>query len=223
MKLIEQLKYHEKDELTDWYVYEDTKQRAFLKEIVSFSKTNPEDLKRYCKSILPTEFSTLSLIYEALSRYSNNWSAFLFEEIKRVIKLAETQRIEASYMEVLTTIEMEDIYTKEEELYIEIMNFIVANLNLNREETFTIELLDVFDWYIIELDEVDQIAAVENWKNKLHTLANEGVPSVQNKAKKVLKEMNDESDLTLTNSTGESDLDPTKSISLFSKIKNFFK
>ncbi len=188
MDVIEKLKCHQKDELAEWIGSDDKVYRKFLKELVKYSKENPDKIKQYCINTIPTEFSSLSIVYEALSEYSVDFNQFLFEEIQRVVNLAKNKRIKPKYLEVLTDIETEDIYSKTEDIYIQIMEFLTSNLNVQNEKNFNIELLDIIDWYLIDLDEDDDIAESEIWISRIKELAKNGDASVKIKAREALKD-----------------------------------
>ena len=53
MTIIEQLKYHEKDQLSEWIDSDDKVSRRFSKDIVKFANEYPEVLKDYCVRIHP--------------------------------------------------------------------------------------------------------------------------------------------------------------------------
>jgi len=209
MNVIEKLKYHQENKLEEWIDSDDKESRKFSKELVKYSKDNLNEIKQYCINIIPSEFSSLSIIYEAFSEYSIDFNEFLFEEIQRVVNLAKNKRIKPAYLEVLTDIETEDIYSKTENIYIDIMEFLTSNLNLQNEPKFNVELLDVISWFLIELDENDEISESKIWINRITELGNNGDVSVKIKAREVLKD----SDIS-------SSLNP---ISFIEKIKGIFK
>jgi hypothetical protein len=209
MQVIEQLKYHENNQLEEWLDYSEKKEKAFYKELVKFAKTNELELRNYCINTTPTEFSSLSIVYVALSEFSASFNHLLLSEIKRVVTLAKEKRINAEYLDLLTDIETEDIYSKDEDTFIECLNFMTSNLDVNGEDDFNIELLEVIDWFIIEYDEDDAIEEVENWKQNILILANEGQPSVKIKAQEVLKNLNVNNGF--------------KSISFIERLKTFFR
>lgn len=209
MNVIDKLRYHQENELEEWINSDDKESRKFSKELVNYSKNNLDEIRQYCINTIPSEFSSLSIIYEAFSEYSVDFNEFLFEEIKRVVNLAKNKRIKAKYLEVLTDIETEDIYSKTENIYIDIMNFLTLNLSLQNDSKFNIELLDVISWFLIELDEDDEISESEIWINRIKDLANNADSNVKIKARDVLKE----SDFT-------GSLNP---LSFIEKIKGIFK
>lgn len=209
MNVIEKLKYHQENELDEWINSDEKESRKFSKELVKYSKANLNEIKQYCINTIPSEFSSLSIIYEAFSEFSIDFNEFLFEEIQRVVNLAKNKRIKPEYLEVLTDIETEDIYSKTENIYIDIMEFLTSNLNFQNEPKFNIELLDVISWFLIELDEDDEISEAETWINRIIELANNADVSVKIKAREVLKE----SDIS-------SSLPP---LSIIEKIKGIFK
>ncbi|MCF1192255.1 hypothetical protein LRR18_11720 [Mangrovimonas sp. AS39] len=209
MNIIENLKYHQDNELEDWINSDDKVTRKFLKELVKYSKVNFNEIEQYCINTIPTEYSSLSIVYEAFSEYSIDFNEFLFKEIQRVVNLAKNKRIKPEYLELLTDIETEDIYSKTEDIYIEIMEFLTSNLHLQNEPEFNIELLDVIDWFLIELDQDDEISESRIWINRITELANNGDLGVKIKAREVLK-----------NSDISNALPP---FSLIEKIKGIFK
>ena len=79
MGLIEQLRIHEKDQLSKWIASEEKISRRFNKDLVNFANDNPEAIKQYCINTLPNEFSSLSIVYEALSEFSVAHNKFLLE------------------------------------------------------------------------------------------------------------------------------------------------
>lgn len=209
MNIIDKLKYHEKDKLEEWIKSDEKVSRKFLKELVKYSKDNLDEIKQYCINTIPTEYSSLSIIYEGFSEYSIDFNGFLFEEIQRVVNLAKNKRIKAEYLEVLIDIETEDIYSKSEDIYINIMEFLTVNLKLENNKDFNIELLNIISWYLIELDEDDEILESKNWINRIKELANNGDIAVKIKAREVLKD----ADISTS-------LNP---LSVIEKIKGFFK
>jgi len=217
MTIIEQLKYHEKDQLSEWIDSDDKVSRRFSKYIVKFANEYPDVLNDYCVRIHPREFSSLSIVYEALSEYSAAHNQFLLEEIKRVISLAQSKTIKTKYIEVLEDIETEDIYSKDEAIYIEIINFITAALHVENEEVFNLQLLSLLDWFLIEYDEDDDISEVKNWIISIKNIAeNAKQLEVREEAKDALENLDENISYTDNDATLESQ-------SLLSKIKRFFK
>ena len=189
MTIIEQLQQFENDEMESWYDLSDKKSNRFLKDIVKLAKEDLPKLRAYCESVLPSEFSSLSIVYEALSEYSAQHNEFLYEEIQRVVNLAKNKQIKPAYLEVLTDIEPEDIYSKDEEVYVKMMNFMTENLHLTNDTKFNVELLDVIDWFLIELDEDDDILQAPQWIERIVNLVENGDAKVKIKARDVLKDV----------------------------------
>ena len=217
MDIIAELKIHDKDQLSKWIASEDKVSRRFLKDVVKFANENPDVLKQYCNSTLPKEFSSLSIVYEALSEFSVAHNQFLHDEIKRVISLAQANKIKAEYIEVLEDIETEDIYSKDETTFIEIINYITSELHIDNDEKLNLQLLSLLDWFLIEYDEDDDIADVTNWISSIKHLAeNAKQLEVREEAKDALENLDE--NLSYQDNTAT-----LESKSLLSKIMGFFK
>ena len=193
MDIIEELKKHDKDNLNIWINLDDKNTKKFSKDIVKFAGQSPEAFKQYCINTKPKEFSSLSIIYEALSEYSVAWNSFLLEEVIRVISLAKTERIKFEYIEVLEDIETEDIYSKDENIYREIIDFITSSLHVDNDKKFNLQILSLLDWFLIEYDEDDAISEVENWILSIKNIAENAMQSeVREEAKEVLENLSDD-------------------------------
>ena len=193
------------------------KYRRFSKDIVNFANEHPETLKHYCKDTIPEEFSSLCIVYEALSEFSVAYNQFLFEEIKRVISLAQADKIKPEYIEVLEDIETEDIYSKDETIYIDIINYITSTLHVDNDEKLNLQLLSLLDWFLIEYDEDDNIQNVTDWIHRMkHIAENAKQQKVRVEAKDVLENLDD--NLSYNDNTAT-----LESKSLLSKITGFFK
>jgi hypothetical protein len=209
MEVIESLKFHEKNEMDSWYDLSEKESRKFLKELVKYTNKNPTEIEQYCINTIPGEYSSLSIIYEALSEFSNRWNSILLNEIKRVVTLAKNNSIKSEVLDILTDIETEDIYSKDEEIYIEILNFLTTNLELNNNPKFNIELLEVIDWFLIDLDEDDDINESENWFKAIEVLAINGDSIVKSKAQEIIS----------SNEFGKT----LPTTSFMNKLKNLFR
>lgn len=192
MTIIEQLQHHENNQLEEWLDFDDKTSKRFSKDIVKFANSNPEEFKNYCINTIPSEYSSLSIIYEALSEYTTAWNAFLFEEVKRVVNLAKLKQIKYEYIEVLEEIETEDIYSKDEDIYIEVLNFLTSQLHLSNDEGLNLGLLSLISWFIIEYDEDDAISEIDAWVNSIKNLADNATQSnVKLEAREILDDLDD--------------------------------
>lgn len=186
INIIEDLKTHEKKLLDSWYNLDEHQSKKFLQKVVRFADENPNKIKQYCRNTLPLEFSSLSIIYEALSEYSNNWHEFLLDEIKRIIALAKAKRINYHYLSIIEEIDLETIYGQSPHIYSKIINHILSNLDLANVEKFNLQLLEALDWFFIELDVNDKIVE-QNWIDQIVVLANNGRIKEKLKAREILE------------------------------------
>ena len=209
INIIKQLEHHNNDELDEWVEYSSKKQKRFLKSLVVFANNHPEELKQYCRSVIPSYFSSLSIIYEALSEYSSDWDGFLFEEVKRVTRLVKENKADMDSLDVLTDIETEELYDRNKKIHAKMLDFLVSNLDLMNDSKFSKELLEVIDWLIEDIDDNDPILKSEKLFIPIAKMANEGQMKVKNRAREILKE------------TGNGNF--IQSSSFIEKLKRLFK
>lgn len=189
MNIIEKLKYHEDNQLDNWLDTDNKTTRKFRRDIASYAKNNFDEIKQYCLQIHPTDFSSLSIVYEALSEFSLDHNEFLYEEIQRITNLAINNKIDSENLNILTDIDMQGIYLKSLDIYIKIMNFLTESLSSNPDSNYKIELLSVIDYYLIEVHKDDDILEFNNWINPIKDLAANDELSVKSEATKILKDL----------------------------------
>jgi hypothetical protein len=193
MDIIQKLKYHESNHLLEWLESDEKTQKQFIKELLEFSKEHFDEIKDYCRNTKPSELSSLYIIYEAFSLYSFEYNEFLFEEIKRVVLLAKNKSISADCLSVLEDIEVEDIYLKQEPLYIEIMDFLTSQLHISNDEEFNYNLLDIIHWYLFAYDVEDQHPAAKVWMQRIEPLTADKTNFAAEIAKNILNDLNGKS------------------------------
>jgi len=172
--IIKILKKHEANELNKWYELDEATKEKFIRDIALFARQNEATIIAYCQSVIPSYFSTLSIVYEALSKDDARWNHFLFDEIIRVNELIKRKKIPIQTLEVLSDIDAENIY-KEQSLYVELINYLVAQLNPNYTDNYIIAVLDLLDWYLMELFIEDQIAEANHWYSKIKNIHDQTV------------------------------------------------
>jgi hypothetical protein len=189
MGIIKKLEFHESDELDQWIDESNEENEVFLKEIADFAITNFNELSAYCDSIKIREFSSLTIVYRALSEHSNQFHPFFFDEIKRVISLATEKRIKNSRIEVLEDIDLEIIYEEDRLIYNQIINYLISQLNSNRKDSFSLAILDLLDMYLLEISEEDVDLQVESWMNSMNRFAERSSFEVKMRTREVLQDL----------------------------------
>jgi hypothetical protein len=208
MDILETLKHHDTDQLTEWLGTDAANEQKFLDEVVLFSNENPDKIKAYCRNTVPTEFSSLQIVYQALSNDSKDWNEFLFEEVKRIIQLAKNKKINPEFIEVLSDIELESIYTEDNAVYVQMLNYLTSNLQDHNESEFTIELLGIIDWFLCYYEDDDSTPLHKKWMTPIIHLANTAAFNVKMKARTVIM---DEESMKLL-----------KSLTIKERIKSIF-
>lgn len=187
MHIIERLSFHEKDELDKWFELNGSESKQFLLDLVDFANSNFEELRHFCQSTEPKEFSSLSIVYEALSNYSIDYHDFLFEEIKRIVQYAKES--DASVLSILDDIETEEIYDNSEDIYLAIIDHLHAELTDDPNHLeFNFALLELLDFYLIDLEIKHESLQIKKWKEKLEDLTHKGPSKIRLKAKEVLED-----------------------------------
>lgn len=79
-------------ELDFYYDLTDDEQENYHKEILNFANENRSTMIDYIHKIKIVRFSPLDPIYSALATDPENWGDFLFEEHKRVFKIAKNSK-----------------------------------------------------------------------------------------------------------------------------------
>lgn len=189
MGIIKKLEFHESDELDQWIDESNEENEVFLIEIVDFATTNFSELSAYCHSLKIREFSSLSIVYRALSEHSNQFHSFLFEEIKRVISLASKKRIKKSRMEVLEDIDLEIIYEEDRPVYNQIIDYLISQLKSSTKDSFSLVILELLDMYLLEISEEDVDLQVESWMNSMKSFAERSSFGVKMRTREVLQDL----------------------------------
>ncbi len=168
--IIQKLKIYEDNQLDNWYDLDERVSEQFIADVSAYAQKNEEKIMTYCQSISPDEFSSLSIVYEALSN-DDKWNRFLFSEIVRVIELVKLEKSPITAIGILSDIDAENIY-HDLPLYIELINYLVAQLDVYNTDVFNIGLLDLLDWFLMELFINDEIAEVSDWYDTIKNIHN---------------------------------------------------
>jgi hypothetical protein len=208
MNVLKELRIHEDDQLEKWLSLDEKDKKKFMKEVLKFANVNPEELKAYCQTILPAEFSSLSIIYEALTRYSTDWNAFVAKELKRLIFAAKNDKFDPLNLSLLEDIETEDFYAKTKEVYTDVINYLTNNLSLEDEENLTFQMLETLEWFLIEMENEEEFKESTLWAKRLKFIAENGTIQLKVKAREIL-----ESDFSL---------DDIKPLSMIEKLTKIF-
>ena len=75
-----------------YYELSSEEQDEYHKEILEFANNNKTSLINYLNDINPNKFTSINIIYIALADDPEKWGDFLFEEFKRIFKLAKTKK-----------------------------------------------------------------------------------------------------------------------------------
>ena len=84
-----------------YYELSSEEQNEYHKEILEFANNNKLNLINYLSDIHPNKFLNINIIYIALAEAPEKWGDFLFEEFKRVFKIAKSQKKPFEYIECL--------------------------------------------------------------------------------------------------------------------------
>ena len=104
--IISILEENENNQLDLWFDLDDKGTERLLNKVLNYALENPDKVKSYCSNIIPQKYSSLSIVYEALSRNHREWGAFLHDEIVRIVDLVERKEIPSSCLSVLNAIDV---------------------------------------------------------------------------------------------------------------------
>ena len=93
-----------------------------------------------------------------LSDYSKGWNQFLYEEVERIIHLAVEDIIPYVALDVLSDIGLANMYENDKSTYVKIIEFCIRLFGPQQSDPeLNLQLLDIMDWYLVELDVDDNI------------------------------------------------------------------
>ena len=187
MNVLKDLKIHEDDQLEKWLAFDEKEKKKFMKEVLKFGNAHPQELKDYCLAILPAEFSSLSIVYEALTRYSTEWNAFVAEELKRLVFAAKNDKFDPLNLSLLEDIETEDFFAQTKEVYTDVINYLTNNLSLEDEENLTFQMLETLEWFLIEMEDEEEFKESTLWAKRLKYVAENGTIQLKVKSREILQ------------------------------------
>lgn len=173
--MIKQLEKYEKDELDSWYELKVEEQDAFCKELAAYFELNRSELTNYCLNLKPKGFSSLSIVYEAVSLYSFQFNDFILDEVKRLVLLAKQEKIKPKRLEVLEDFDLDNLVEKDYAIYKRIIEFLMGTLSHRNSDKFNLALLDLIDDYLIYSEDDSQLDIWENQVESFKKGASEGL------------------------------------------------
>ena len=192
MDALEKLLLLEQDELEAIYTSEaDEEYKELLNGIVEISWQNPGKLKAFCARLPENDFAILQVIYYALT-FIDGWHDCLFDEIQRIVSLAENKRIAPENLDVLSSIDIGDLYDKDKQFYARIIDYLFAHIRPGNDNEINWELLNLLWEYLFELDGDDDFPQMTNWINRLQELARDKDEEISETAFDVLELIADE-------------------------------
>jgi len=206
--IISILEENENNQLDLWFDLDDKGTERLLNKVLNYALENPDKVKSYCSNIIPQKYSSLSIVYEALSRNHREWGAFLHDEIVRIVDLVERKEIPSSCLSVLNAIDSEHMYSNSKDQYNKIMQYLISKLNIQGRDRFNTEILNIVDWFLAETDGTSKSSEFREWTKVITELANNGSFKVKTEARKVLANTEESFDL--------------KPLTFFEKIRSIF-
>ncbi|MFP3594680.1 hypothetical protein [Chryseobacterium sp. SIMBA_038] len=167
----------------DLFLLEEQELNKQLEEIKSIAKSNPQELKTYCASIIDFKQNNLGSIFYALSEESEIWGDFLSSEFIRLFELAKTSDESKEIFNVLDEIlyDFEPNQTSQK-----VVDYLYQELS-NKNDKIRLKALSLIDLWLDEnhmqksnvvLQKMVKMTKDENWKIRWvanDTLSNYGI------------------------------------------------
>ncbi|NME67798.1 hypothetical protein [Flammeovirga aprica] len=192
--IIEQLNYHQANDQSYFDDdFDDKLEDTLVEEVLHFANQNPEAIKKYVRSnIILNYVSSNYYVYRAMTyKEGSTWYPFLFEEIKRVVKLVNTHTVTIDALDCLNGIFTFDIYYDDHDLYNQMLEHVTACLDLKRSEKYNLGFLSLISFLAVAPDfsEFKGFERSEKWIKRVLHLANNGPLKTKLMARSVLEKI----------------------------------
>ena len=185
-EVVAYLKEQELDELDKWINMEGEENDRIRVEIAQVMDVDPEPVYAYCRQLEPAEFSSLEIVYGALSEFSTKHFCFLNEEVTRLLSLLSSGKIEEERVEVLESIDMEQMYEHDQPTYVKAVLQVVDALDPDDSKDEKLTLLSILYMYLCDYDTTDQLFTQQQF-SYLNELSQNGSGTVKKEAQSVLE------------------------------------
>lgn len=186
MDVLTELRSHEADHLDRWYDLSAAESERLYKGIAHLAEKSPQTIRQYCQAVIPEEHSSLTIVYEALSEHSTACDEILYDEVKRLTKLAREGRFDCEHLTVLSDIDTLEMYDNNRRHYVAIIDCLVGHLDPPGTRNFTIAVLELLEWFFLDYDEDDKLPELEIWTGKVERLSKASDPEVRQAAEDAL-------------------------------------
>jgi len=175
--------------------YED--QVVFSVEFAAFVDTNPAEIEAYLLKQEVTGYGTLYIAFEAISRYSKH-PEIILPTVKKVLDFSYTTDEDSLYnMTVLDDIDTMELFDEHPTVYMQHMDLLVSRLKKEKELSYLMQLLDVFDMALVIPVEPEYKQYIrKQWFDQIAEFANYGETlNLKLKAREVIKNSEQDCDL----------------------------
>lgn len=180
------LRSNEEDELDQWIGLDLEMNEKLCMEIAKVADDDPEPIYQYCRELLPAEFSSLEIVYASFSQYSEKHFMFLSSEVQRLLLLLESGTIGEERVEVLESIDMEQMYEHDQESYVQSVLHVVKAIDPGDSKTEKLTLFSILIMYLYDYDSSDQLFNPLQQFSYINELAQSGPAKVRKEASEVM-------------------------------------
>ncbi|KXX69282.1 hypothetical protein [Flammeovirga sp. SJP92] len=194
LDLIAQLKAYENvDREVSGFDYDldDRLEDELTNKVYEYANQYPDQIKKFCRTNKLKGYDSANyLVYIGLtSEEGSTWYPFLFEELKRIVKLVNNHDVDLDGLVALNGIFTFDIYYDDHDLYNEMMSFAISNLDLKKGEEYNLAFIKLVDSLASPHDETEfkDFSRSQKWIDQLVFFANNGPLKVKLYARKIIE------------------------------------
>lgn len=150
MNILNELKSFDED-YNLWYDKSEEASESFLKSLVADAKENMQQYENHCLRITEENDTSIGVIYEAFSNFSEDHFEFLQKEIERKTRQLQNGELDADLFDSLE-FDYAPMSEKAPHIYLDCVDFLTRNLSPNQTVPVNLAILNLLSWVSIDLD-----------------------------------------------------------------------
>jgi|GEM_PF-5236277 len=145
-----ELDKHQADEQDAWFEMSVEENDELAKQVLSFARTNFQDLEQYCYSTKFQEYGAHSTLIIILSEdESNDWNPFLLELSHHIIRKVQNGEYKKRCLHLLGDIDTSQMLEADTPMYGKFIDLFCSALEPERSDKYNTKILDALDTFVI--------------------------------------------------------------------------